>query len=47
MENLSNAEKIAQAMKEERKILEGSKTLEESNDDEKELLLSLLKEGLL
>lgn len=47
MESLSNAEKIAQAMKEERMILEGTKTLEEIDEDEKELLLSILREGLL
>ncbi|MGQ4873353.1 MAG: hypothetical protein ACP6IY_04685 [Promethearchaeia archaeon] len=39
--------KISEALKEEKKILCESKQIEECSEEEKEKLLSILKEGLL
>ncbi len=37
---------LASALKEERKLLEGSKDVKEISDDEKDVMHALLKQGL-
>ena len=44
---MNSYKKISEALKEERKLFGESKSIEECTEEEKEKILSILKEGLL